>query len=429
MEIVNGSAARALRLLAALSATLMAALGSAIPQVLAAQWGSSYGDPPGFCAAQSRLPSTYLALPPTNDPLVGNNPEQDTFFGYHANPGYDNWYGSWYGDFRGQPGDSSGWQLIRSVDYPEHWHWNFADWSWSVHGHAKQYIAYYNWTFGGQCGMGWYGSPSPAPFMADVDGYPVMDIYVDTAPPFDPQPRVVFAGPAALTFSWDPVEDRGDGAGVDYFAVGMDHYTSWLSVDGATAVQRSDSPAPLVLTASLSPAQTACVFVVATDKLGNSTRPQSVCGRPAGIPPIPAPPAYRGAVEVNPSAPGLAGLPAWFWLEPAPGPVTVQESAGGVQYLVTATPQAADWAFGDGGSLANGGFGSAYPEPSTVRHVYGAASRDGYQVSSEVRYSLAWWFKSGGQWVGGYPLGFQSAPAGGLIYPVRQAQPELEMVP
>ena len=36
-------------------------------------------------------------------------------------------------------------------------HWNFADNGWAVHGHAKQYIAYYNWTFGGQCGLGRYG--------------------------------------------------------------------------------------------------------------------------------------------------------------------------------------------------------------------------------------------------------------------------------
>jgi len=54
---------------------------------VASQWGSGYGDPPGFCPAQSRLPGSYLSLPPTNDPLVGNNPEQDTFFGFHSIPG------------------------------------------------------------------------------------------------------------------------------------------------------------------------------------------------------------------------------------------------------------------------------------------------------------------------------------------------------
>jgi hypothetical protein len=105
---------------------------------LASQWGSGYGDPPGFCPAQSRLPGSYLSLPPTNDPLVGNNPEQDTFFGFHSNPGYDDWFGYWYGDFRGRPGDSSGWMKIGTshIGRPP-LHWNFSTWGWAVHGHAK----------------------------------------------------------------------------------------------------------------------------------------------------------------------------------------------------------------------------------------------------------------------------------------------------
>jgi hypothetical protein len=81
---------------------------SAPPTCSSARWARSNGDPAGFCPAQSGLPATYLSLPPTNDPQVGDNPEQDTFFGYHSSPGYDNWYGYWYGDFRGTPGDSSG---------------------------------------------------------------------------------------------------------------------------------------------------------------------------------------------------------------------------------------------------------------------------------------------------------------------------------
>ena len=103
---------------------------------VASQWGSGYGDPPGFCPAQSWLPATYTTEV-SNDPKVGSNPEQNTFWGTHSNPGYDDWYGYWYGDFRGRPGDASGWQLIRRVDYPSHWRWNFADVGWAVHGHAK----------------------------------------------------------------------------------------------------------------------------------------------------------------------------------------------------------------------------------------------------------------------------------------------------
>ena len=176
-------------------------------------------------------------------------------------------------------------------------------------GHAKQYIAYYNWTFGGQCGMGWYGRPLPAPYMADVDGYPVMDIYVDAVPPGDPQPRVGSVTPGSITFTWDPVADRGDGQGADYFSAGMGHYTFWSTINGRAAGSRRDSPTPLNLTIAATPADSVCVFIVAADKLGNATPPQSCWGlswrrtrrcRPRlarwaseSIPPRPAWPAFR----------------------------------------------------------------------------------------------------------------------------------------
>ena len=46
----------------------------------------------------------------------------------------------------------------------------------------------------------------------DVDGYPVMDIgiYVDAVPPADPKPRVTSVTPGSITFTWDPLADRGD---------------------------------------------------------------------------------------------------------------------------------------------------------------------------------------------------------------------------
>ena len=103
----------------------------------------------------------------TNDPLVGTNPEEDTFYGFHPDPGYDDWYGFFYGDYRGRPGDSSGWIKLLHERYPQHYHWNFVDNGWAVHGHVKQYIAYYNWTFGGQCGLGRYGFTWAPPYMAD----------------------------------------------------------------------------------------------------------------------------------------------------------------------------------------------------------------------------------------------------------------------
>ena len=411
--------------LASLTASL--ALAASPQLAVASAWGSSYGDPAGFCPAQSGLPYTYRSLPATNDPLVGNNPERDTFSGWHADPGYDDWFGRWYGDFRGRPGDDSGWVKLFTIPIGSIGHWNFSSYGWAVHGHAKQYIAYYNWTFGGQCGMGWYGSELPAPYMADVDGYPVVDIYVDAVPPADPQPRISSLTPGSISFTWDPVPDRGDGAGADYFAVGFDHYTSWLTIDGGAARGRQDSPSPLHLTAQATPANTVCLFVSAADKLGNTTAPQSVCGSPAGSPPPPPWPA-AAAIRANPQ-PGLSGLPAWFWLDPTPATVITLEVAGGITYRVLTQPRSADWAFGDGSTLNAGGLGLPYPATSDVQHAYDALSAAGYPVAATVNYSVSWWWLSGQRWNGPFPLPGQSVPAAGFAYPVRQAQPELQAGP
>jgi hypothetical protein len=273
--------------------------------------------------------------------------------------------------------------------------------------------------------MGWYGRPIPAPYMADVDGYPVIDIYVDAVPPGDPQPRVSSVTPGSISFTWDPVADRGDGQGADYFSAGMGHYTSWSTVNGRAAGSRRDSPSPLNLTIAATPADSVCVFVLAADKLGNATAPRSLCGHPAGAPPMPPPPRPIG-IGVNPVAPGLAGLPAWFWLDPAPVPVTTYETAGGVDYKVIAEPKSADWDFGDGRFMPGSGFGTTYPRESTIQHAYEAQSESGYEVSAGVRYTLSWWWRSGSAWLGPYPLDSQTVFASGLRYPVRQAQPELE---
>src|SRR5437016_1134685 len=102
----------------------------------ASAWGSPvYGDPPGWCTRYSDM---WTASVVTNDPLVGTNPEKETFYGFHPDPGYDDWYGFFYGDFRGRPNDSSGWIKLLHERYPQHYHWNFADNGWAVHGHVKQ---------------------------------------------------------------------------------------------------------------------------------------------------------------------------------------------------------------------------------------------------------------------------------------------------
>jgi len=104
--------------------------------VASSSWGSAgYGDPPGWCTKFSDMWVTTVV---TSDPHVGTNPERNTFYGFHPNPGYDDWFGYFYGDFRGTPGDASGWVKLLHENYPDHYHWNFATNGWAVHGHAKE---------------------------------------------------------------------------------------------------------------------------------------------------------------------------------------------------------------------------------------------------------------------------------------------------
>lgn len=366
----------------------------------------------------------------TNDPLVSTNPERDTFYGFHPNPGYDDWYGYFYGDFRGTPGDVSGWVRLLHETYPHHYGWNFASNGWAVHGHVKQYIAYYNWTFGGQCGLGAYGNNSAPPYMADQYGYPVVDIYVDAVPPFAPQPYVAAITPSSVTLTWDPVADRGDGAGRDYFMSGMDHYVSWVTTGaGSERLQPANTSGPRTVTVSgIGAQQITCLHVLAVDRVGNTSADQPACAAPLTAPPMPAWPVPGTYVAANPSAPGLVGLDTWFWLSPAPAAIAVEETYQGVRYVVTAMPDGATWDFGDGSSQGYAdptGFGQAYPVPSTVKHVYQADRESGYLVRASLRCSVTWTVIVGTRSFGPYPLGAADVAARPLVYPVQQAQPVL----
>src|SRR5207302_1101212 len=57
------------------------------PAAASSAWGSpGYGDPPGWC---TRFSDMWTASIVSNDPLVGTNPERNTFYGFHPDPGYD----------------------------------------------------------------------------------------------------------------------------------------------------------------------------------------------------------------------------------------------------------------------------------------------------------------------------------------------------
>ncbi len=391
-------------------------------------WGSPiYGDPPGWCTKHSDM---WTARGVTNDPLVGTNPERDTFYGFHRNPGYDDWYGYFYGDFRGRAGDASGWVSLLHEDYPTHYHWNFADAGWAVHGHVKQYIAYYNWTFGGECGLGRFRGMSPPPYMADQYGYPVVDIYVDAVPPQPPRPHVSRVTADSVTFTWDPVVDVGDGAGIDYFVAGMDHYSSWLMINGGSSrLQLLSTAEPRTITQTgMSPVDTACVHVQAFDRVQNATAEQVACSRALATPPMPRWSDLAPRVAANPGMVGLVGLDSWFWLDPAPRPLTIHELDRGTDYAITASPLSAAWDFGDGAAMSlegPNGYGRSYPLRSPVTHVYEAHNQAGYLVLASVRYEVTWSAEIGGQRVGPYPMGTFTQTAIPLRYAVEQAQPEL----
>jgi len=415
-----------LRPLSLLIALLLAL--APVPALAGSAWGSpEYGDPPGWCTKFSDM---WVGTVKTNDPLVASNPERYTFYGFHRNPGYDDWYGFFYGDFRGRPGDESGWVQLLHEDYPDHYQWNFADNGWAVHGHAKEYIAYYNWTFGGQCGLGSRDGASPPPYMADQYGFPVVDIYVDSVPPYPPQPYVSSLTPTSVAFTWDAVADRGDGAGQDYFVAGMDHYVSWLTVDGRPGqLQPASTTAPRVLELDgMQAGETACVHVQAVDELQNSTPDEVQCAGPLAPPPMPAWTPLPSQVRSNPSALGLVGLDSWFWLDPAPAAMSVSELANGVLYDLVASPVEVDWSFGDGAGariISPAGFGLPYPQQSPVTHVYQSHDQAGYDVTAAVRYAVSWTATVGGRSVGPYPLDDIDLSARTLVYPVQQAQPEL----
>lgn len=395
------------------------------PVAVSAAGSTGYGDPPGWC---TRFSDMWTATVITNDPTVGTNPERDTFYGFHPNPGYDDWYGFFYGDFRGKPGDASGWVRLLHERYPDHYSWNIASSGWAVHGHAKQYIAYYNWTFGGQCGFGRYGSLTPPAYMADQYGWPVVDIYVDAVAPFAPAPRVVATTPTSVSFTWDPVADQGDGAGRDYFVAGIDHYLSWLTVDEGQRLQLASTASPRTLTATALPRQNVCAHVEAVDRVGNATPDETTCGTALGAPPMPGWLPLASDVDANPTSVGLVGLDSWLWLAPTPNPETVDETFQGVRYRIVAKPAGVDWRFGDGSDEQVAGpasFGAAFPARSSITHTYQAHARSGYVVDAYLTYDVEWSALIGGTWLGPYPMGSVRRSAHALIYRVEQAQPEL----
>jgi hypothetical protein len=210
---------------------------------------------------------------------------------------------------------------------------------------------------------------------------------------------------------------------------GMDHYTSWLSIAGGTTrLQQANTQAPRTITQSLTAGQSACVHVVAVDRVGNTSPEQIQCAAALVPPPMPVWGQLDSAVSVNPAPVGLTGLDTWLWLEPVPQSVTLEEEYEGIHYAITASPLGVDWEFGDGSASRldrKVAFGLAFPLPSPVSHMYSWQARAGYIIRAAVRYAVTWKAQIGGAWTDAYPMGLIERDANPLVYPVMQAQPEL----
>ena len=210
----------------------------------------------------------------------------------------------------------------------------------------------------------------------------------------------------------------------------MGHYSSWLTVGSSqNRLQPGSSAGPRTLTQSdMRAGETACVHVIALDKLLNATGERVACAAPLEPPPMPDWSALASKVAASPIAPGLVGLDSLLWLAPTPVATTVHETDKGIDYAVSAIPTGAAWDFGDGGTASfpdASGFGRPYPQASAVTHVYQAHDQSGYHVKSTVTYLVSWTASINGSTSGPYPLGTAAVDAQPLLYPVEQAQPEL----
>src|SRR2546423_9468225 len=108
----------------------------------------------------------------------------------------------------------------------------------------------------------------PPPTLPNKYGGRVVKISPAATPPFPPVPRVVAATPTSVSFTWDPVADQGDGTGRDQYTAGVDHYASWLTINGRSGIlQPANTAAPRTIVQPLPPGEQACVHVQAFDRV------------------------------------------------------------------------------------------------------------------------------------------------------------------
>jgi len=129
-------------------------------------------------------------------------------------------------------------------------------------------------------------------------------------------------------------------------------------------------------------------------------------------------------VGMNPPR-GLVGAESWFWIEGYNGePIANSTNAFGALVEVEARVAHYEWSFGDGTVISSDSPGRAYPDRSSVRHMYERSSAglaDGYTVDASFVFSVRYRV-NGGSWRS-LPGITRTARAN---YPVRESQAVIE---
>jgi hypothetical protein len=185
----------------------------------------------------------------------------------------------------------------------------------------------------------------------------------------------------------------------------------WRGADGL--VVEPPAPPPPVVTET----GTMMIFTPIDPSTGAAAgEPFIDCSLANPAPPLPPTPQEvwavtplpRPTVHVNPDTPGLVGLEAWYWADPAAGPVSATVVIRG--YVVNVTARAVGWWWdtGDSSSRLYSSTPGSRQHPA-AEHPY--TRQGGYDVTAGVRWQADFTMTFGGVVIDSRPLGTATATA------------------
>jgi hypothetical protein len=113
-------------------------------------------------------------------------------------------------------------------------------------------------------------------------------------------------------------------------------------------------------------------------------------------------------VHVNPDTPGLVGLEAWYWADPAAGPISATVNIRGYVVTVTATAVGWWWDPGDGSARLYSSRPGTRSDPA-AEHAY--TRQGGYDITAGVRWQGTFTMSFAGTVIDSSPLGTATATA------------------